>query len=263
MRVVTRAERRRGLIVAVDVAGYGGRRITGTEDVQRRLVAAVDEVYRRAGVGAGTELGAAYLHARARSGDKVADLVCGGREDEIVAGVVLGLADVLRSDNGVRNAAGRMRVRVAVDQGVAGAEDLGLTGPDAVLACRLCDADVGRTLLAADPVTDVVALLSPAVYGTAVLDGAYGLWPEQFTEVAVPMKDSDVTTRATAWVTVPRRSVPTVPTVPARPRRTLPAGDALPAAGLVLPDGPLPPAGPFRGRHPGPDGQSGGGPSGT
>jgi hypothetical protein len=260
---VTHADRRRGLVVAVDVAAYGGLRIARTESVQRRLTNAVDEVHRRLRIGTDPAPGAAYLHARAPSGDKLVDLICGGREDEIVAGLVLGLANVLRADNDSRTPDARMRVRVAVDQGVAGAADLGLTGADAVLACRLCDAAVGRAVLAADPGADVVALLSPEVYATSVLDGAYGLWPEHFVEVREPAKTTDLVTELNAWLTVPYRPVPAPPTTGGTangPRPTPPAdGPVFPAAGLVLPDGPLPPAGPYVPR--GDDGgQAGGGP---
>jgi hypothetical protein len=92
----------------------------------------------------------------------------------------------------------RLRVRVALHQGVIHRAAHGYVGPAVVEVCRLRDAEVVRTALAQAP-APLVVVVSDDLYRDVLGAGYHGLPASAFTQVDIESKKY----RAAGWLYVP------------------------------------------------------------
>lgn len=100
-----------------------------------------------------------------------------------------------------------LRLRVAMHSGPVSDDGRGLVGRTVDLACRLCDSEPAREVLAADETIGLVFVVSDVLYRTVVADGGRFVEPECYAPYPVRVKETD----ETAWFHVPRRSRPPLP----------------------------------------------------
>jgi hypothetical protein len=136
-----------------------------------------------------------------QSGDgELAILPADTSEPTIVADLVPALDRILRELNSRLLPEAKVRLRVAIHQGLVhmtGAN--GYPSEAIVEACRLLDADVLRQALTAFPRASVALIVSRSIFHDVVRHGYRGLRPERFAQVTVQVKQL----AADAWIFVP------------------------------------------------------------
>jgi hypothetical protein len=136
-----------------------------------------------------------------QSGDgELAILPADTSELTVVADFVPALDRILREHNRSLLPEAKVRLRVAVHQGLVhlhGAN--GFPGEAVVEVCRLLDADPLRRALTEFPQAAVALIVSRSIYEDVVLHRYRGLRPERFAQVHVTVKQLS----AKAWIFVP------------------------------------------------------------
>jgi hypothetical protein len=154
-----------------------------------------------------------------QNGDgELAILPAGTSELTIVADFVPALDRVLREHNRSLLPDAKVRLRVAIHQGLVhltGAN--GFPGEAVVEVCRLLDAEPLRRALAAFPHASVALIVSRNIFHDVVRHGYRGLRPERFAQVHVRVKQQAMD----AWISVPEEDANTVEWE-RRPKRTEP-----------------------------------------
>lgn len=186
----------RRLCLAVDVQGYSGRDNRGQLAVQSRLKRLLDRALSRTGVSPAAAL-------RQDRGDGQLVLLPAGVDEAHVISTLLRELGVGLADG---NTAGgdRLRVRVALAQGVVHEAATGYVGKAVVDACRLVDAPPLRSVLTGTPGADLVVAVTGDLFQDVVANGYAGLSPEDFTQVPVELPDKAFS--ADMWVAVPEVS---------------------------------------------------------
>jgi hypothetical protein len=177
----------RKLLIAYDVAGYGGRGKRQQFAVQQRLVDVLGYALTEARV-SGYEL--------QPEGDGGLGLLPTGEgvdEPRVIATLIASLEDGLAEINADLVAEARIRLRVALDEGVVHRAAHGFTGPAVVGVCRLRDAPVVRETLAACD-ADLIVVMADHLYRDAVAGGRARR--PAFTRAAVTVKEFS----GTAWL---------------------------------------------------------------
>jgi hypothetical protein len=198
----------RRVLLAIDVERYG-RRLGGEQDaVQRHLLEIISSAYGGAGLtwarlshpdAVGLGGGACVLNQD--QGDGVLGLFPAGiDEPRVVAALVKGVAVGLRLHNRDRVERARLRLRMAIGQGVVRLGATGVPGRPAVEVCRLRDSGPARAALNAAPEVDLVVVLQADVFRAAVEDVNDELLVEDFRPAEVREKEFV----GTAWLTVAR-----------------------------------------------------------
>lgn len=107
----------------------------------------------------------------------------------------------LRAFNSSRTAAGQVRLRVAVHQGLVHLDGAnGFPGHAVVHVCRLCDAAPVRQALAAFPEAGVALVVSTEMYRDVVREYPEELRPERFRRIEVEHPEKEF--REPAWLCV-------------------------------------------------------------
>ncbi|WP_231933393.1 hypothetical protein [Micromonospora coxensis] len=107
----------------------------------------------------------------------------------------------LRHHNSSRLPAARIRLRVAVHQGMVHLDGAnGFPGNAVVHVCRLCEADPVRKALAAFPGAGVALVVSTEIYRDIVTEYPEQMRPERFRRVEIAHPDKDF--REHAWLCV-------------------------------------------------------------
>ncbi|GGS14077.1 hypothetical protein GCM10010252_61890 [Streptomyces aureoverticillatus] len=122
----------------------------------------------------------------------------------------------------------RLRLRIAMHGGPVSDDGRGLVGRAVDLACRLCDSEPAKAILAADDGIDVVFVVSDVLYRSVVVDGGRFVEPEHYRAIPVRAKETD----EVAWFHVPRRTQPPLPP-PRPPARPTGVGVPEPADGAT------------------------------
>jgi hypothetical protein len=197
----------RKLLIAYDVVGYGGRGKRQQFAVQQRLVDVLSYALTEAKV-SGYE-----LQPEGDGGLGLLPTGDGVDEPRVIAILIASLEAGLAEINADLVAEARIRLRVALDEGVVHRAAHGFTGPAVVGVCRLRDAPVVReTLTASD--ADLIVVVADHLYRDAVADGrARG---PGFTQTAVTVKEFS----GTAWIYLPGGARPPSPSVPVSPPLT-------------------------------------------
>lgn len=185
----------RYLCLSVDAQGYGRVPDRGQAVIQDALL----EVLAAAAAAAGVDRG--RWHRQGKGDEELALVPAGGPEADarVVDGFVGELAAALLRRNCAVPAGRALRLRLAVDGGLAARASNGFAGRPVVTVSRLVGCAPLRQALAAAPDAGLAVVLSRQVYSELVLGGHTRARPEDFRRVAVRDKELD----DDAWLRVP------------------------------------------------------------
>lgn len=202
------------LCVGVDMRGYSARNGRRQENTQSDLVTLLNNAAREAVLDRGQWL-------TQPTGDGELSLIpLDGSEPRVLYHFAHELDHELTSYNQDRMIDARMRLRVAIHQGVAYPAANGYAGKAVVVVSRLLDSEPVRNALDTAPRANLALILSAPVYDDMVRGGHTRYRPEAFRQVAVDVKDYT----AVAWLWIPHHDVHGLPLggTPAAERRTRP-----------------------------------------
>lgn len=112
-----------------------------------------------------------------------------GTPEQLVLGeYVTHLAAELGGYNAARRPAGRMRLRLAIDSGVAATAALGFSGPAPIAVARYLNAPEVKQALEAGRSVSLAVVISDRLYQDVVRSGFHGLDPEQYHRIHVRQK---------------------------------------------------------------------------
>ncbi|MFG2051710.1 hypothetical protein ACGFIW_30305 [Micromonospora sp. NPDC048935] len=122
-------------------------------------------------------------------------------ESRVIGRFVPELNRRLRNYNGSRLPVARIRLRVAVHQGLVHMDGAnGFPGNAVVFVCRLCDADPVKKALAAFPEAGVALVVSTEIFRDVVSEYPEEMRPERFVRIEVAHPDKEF--REYAWLCV-------------------------------------------------------------
>jgi hypothetical protein len=193
----------RWLCVAIDAKSYGALDNVAQYDIQALLLEVLDE----AAVGAGLDR-STWL--KQPQGDGELALVPPDQpEPRVVDDYVRELDASLQVRNYSRRPDARLRLRMAIDFGVAYPAPYGFAGEAVVATARLLASNGLHRALVEAADADLAVILSPQVYRT-VLNRHTSLSADHFYPVEVSEKEY----RSEAWIRVLRRGTPASPAPP-------------------------------------------------
>jgi hypothetical protein len=175
----------RRLLLAIDAKGYG----SGDDQQQHAVVTSLPKVLDAAATRAGLDR---TTWARQPGGDgELAVLPPSESESEpvVVDGFVRELNSVLAEYNRNRQDAARLRLRLAVHNGVAIPAGEGFSGQGVVAVCRLVDSHAVKELLAQVLAADLAVVVSDRVFLDTVAQRHTSLRKEDFRKVTVRNKE--------------------------------------------------------------------------
>jgi hypothetical protein len=190
----------RRFLVAVDMESYSRQNNLRQYQSQRTLRevmrAAVDEV----------GLDRVSWTTQSTGDGELAVLPAGVSEPTVVSRLVPAIDRILRQHNRSLIPGAKVRLRVALHQGLVHLDSAnGFAGEAVVTVCRLLDAPPLKRALAAFTGAATAVIASEEVFRDVVNQQYDGLRPERFrkVEVSLPAKDF----RQTAWIYVPDEDV--------------------------------------------------------
>lgn len=183
----------RRVLLSLDVENYSSRRDVDQERVQHALANVMRVTAERAGLDRSRWL------VQGSGDGELSVLPVETPEKRVVDHLPSALAESLAAHNVDAPHELKLRLRVAVHQGLVRATPYGHAGTGVVMVSRILDSDPGRLALRACPATDLVLLLSPPLYLDLVVQGHTRLSPRDFREVPVVAKKFN----STAWLHVP------------------------------------------------------------
>ena len=185
----------RRLVLVADMERYSARSTVLQHEAQNQFL----EVLDAAGVAAGLDRGA---WRRQAGGDgEVAVLPADVDEPALLSAFLLAADRRLRTYNGPRRSHARVRLRIAVHQGLLFEDSRNGFAGDAVnTAARLVDAPVLKRALKAFPQAAVACIVSETIHADVVSGGYEGIRPERFRRVRVVLADKGFEARA--WLQV-------------------------------------------------------------
>lgn len=185
----------RKLCVAYDVEGYSGRGTRREYATQHRL----SDTLRFAFEAAGALPGSPEVQEQGDGG--IAFLPTGGIVDEprLIVGLLNALHTRLAELNEDLVKEARVRLRIALHEGVVHRAAHGYVGPAVVEVCRLRDADAVRSALAGNDDVPMVVAVADGLYRDVLAHGYHGLPRTAFTPVDVRVKSYT----GRAWIYLP------------------------------------------------------------
>ena len=181
----------RRLCVAVDAASYSSRDSVAQYDLQSQLSQVLDEA------AAAARLDRRQWTRQSQGDGELALIPHDQPEPRLIDDFVRELDATLRLRNHGRERASRLRLRVAMDFGVAYEAEFGFAGDAVIATARLLASDCLRQALKRAPDASVAIALSSNVYQT-VVDRHTSLTADQFSAANVQEKEY----RARAWIRV-------------------------------------------------------------
>ncbi len=185
----------RRLCVGVDIEGCPGRSAAETQSVRQRLATALAEACSSSG------LDRMLVNTQDTGEGKLALLPAGIDEPQAIASLVGGLCQALRRLNGPLEAGQRVRLRMAVHEGITILADTGFTGQAVAKTWRLLGSPPLQATLTSNPHADLAVLLSDQVLDDASRFGQPWLPAGQFRRVE--MGDPADGSRDAGWIYVP------------------------------------------------------------
>lgn len=183
----------RHLCMAADVESYSSRHTPSQANVQADLVRVLEEAAALSGLNR-------TAWSRQPQGDQeLAVLPLDTPETVVLGTFVRHLTHLLGERNANRAESDRMRLRLAIDFGVAPAAALGYSGPTAVAVARYLNADQLKRVLKAIDTTNLAVIVSDRLYQDVVRSCDEGLDPEQYVRVHVEQKEFS----GYGWIHVP------------------------------------------------------------
>jgi hypothetical protein len=206
----------RRLCLVVDIESYSALDHQAQHGAQARLARVLTTAVRRAGVRGGW-LRRGVIRQNRGDGQLVL-MPAGIDEARVISGLVHGLAEAMM---GINAQEPRLRLRVALAQGVVQAAATGYVGKSIVDACRLVDSAALREALAASPDRDFAVAFTDDLFRDVVIHGFGGLVGSDFRPVDVVEERKGFA--ISAWVSQPDL-VPTSPPSPPTRRDGRPVG---------------------------------------
>lgn len=188
----------RRLCVAVDLERYSRRDNPGQQAAQAGMV----RVLREAGERAALER--AHWATQQQGDGELALLPPGVDEARVIALLVRELRAGLFQYNRHANASARLRMRVAIHQGITYVAENGFAGDAVNVVCRLRDAPPAKTALERYRKADLVLIVSQTIYEDVIAHDVYDLRSEEFSRVHVELQDKGF--NAPAWIYVSDRT---------------------------------------------------------
>ncbi|WP_435135243.1 hypothetical protein [Actinacidiphila sp. bgisy144] len=180
------------LCLAVDVEQYSRFDTRTQSAVQADLVRMLDEAAAATGLDRTT-------WARQPQGDMEFAVLPETTPETSVLGPFVHHLGARLADRNARSAAPRVRLRLAVDIGVAADAALGHAGPAPVAVARYVNAYQLKEALAALTTADLAVIVSDRLYQDVVRSGLVGLDPAQYVRVHVQVKEFG----GYGWIRVP------------------------------------------------------------
>ncbi|MER7842698.1 hypothetical protein ABTZ03_01950 [Kitasatospora sp. NPDC096077] len=178
-----RPDDNRRLCLAADIEQYSRFDTPDQWAAQARLARAMRTAAERSGLD----------HGRWSSqpqGDLEFAVLPPGTPEELVLGeFVTHLAAELGGYNATRRPPGRMRLRLAIDIGVAAKAALGFSGPAPIAVARYLNAPEVKQALATAMSASLVVVVSDQLYQDVVRSRSHGLDPEQYRRIHVQQKE--------------------------------------------------------------------------
>jgi hypothetical protein len=171
-----------------------------------------------------TGLSPVCWHTQASGDGEMAVLPPGINEREMIQRYVVGLRQALAEENRFRTADTRLRLRVAVHEGVIRLAEQGFAGRAAVLVNRLLDSAPVREALVADTETDLALIVSQPIYDDHVGDDHHDFAASSFRQVHISAPAKDFRTYAWLWVSQDVDSSEGIPEVKTEPATVEGAG---------------------------------------
>jgi hypothetical protein len=198
----------RRLLISVDMERYSRRNNTQQYEAQE----AFQRLLRQAATTVGLDR-VSWKTQQAGDGE-LAILPADTREPRVIGRFVPELNRVTRAYNSSRLPVARVRLRVAVHQGLVHLDGAnGYPGTSVVDVCRLCDAAPLKRALAAFPDAGVALIVSDGIYRDVVSNYPEELRPERFRRVEVDNQEKEF--RASAWLCVLDEDMSALPIEPA------------------------------------------------
>jgi hypothetical protein len=187
----------RRLCVAVDLERYSRRDNPGQQAAQAAMVQILRDAAERGAIDRAQWF-------RQQQGDgELALLPPGIDEARVITSLVRELRTGLFQHNRHANAAARLRLRVAVHQGITHVAANGFAGEAVNTVCRLCDSAPAKTALQRHGQSDLVLIVSQAIYEDVIAHDVCDVRAREFSQVTVELPDKDFSARA--WIYVPDR----------------------------------------------------------
>lgn len=202
----------RRLCVAVDAASYSSLDSVAQYDLQAQLSRVLDEA------AAAARLDRSQWLKQPQGDGELALIPHDQPEPRLIDDFIRELDATLRLHNHGREAASRLRLRVAMDFGVAYRAEFGFAGDAVIATARLVASNSLHLALSRERDADVAVALSENVYQT-VLDRHTSLAAEHFSAVDVQEKEFT----AKAWICVLRSGASTRGARPAPDPRASPS----------------------------------------
>ncbi|SCE36069.1 hypothetical protein GA0115240_15429 [Streptomyces sp. DvalAA-14] len=178
-----RPDNTRHLCLAADIEQYSRFDTPDQQAAQARL----ERVLRAAAVRSGLDHGQWSTQPQ---GDLEFAVLPPGTPEQLVLGeYVTHLAAELGGYNATRRPAGRMRLRLAIDAGVAATAALGFSGPAPIAVARYLNAPEVKQALAAAESASLAVVVSDHLYQDVVRSRVHGLDPEQYRRIHVRQKE--------------------------------------------------------------------------
>lgn len=191
----TGLQSRRRVSLVVDIAKYSRR----THPEQLDLMDRLDWMMSRSFEAAGLQPHRCY---RQNQGDGLLFVLPDAiNEAVVVPGLVTGVQSALYGVNRLPGPGDRMRMRMAVSEGIVTEGPTGVVGEGVEMACRLVDSGPARAALDSHPECDLVFLASDSYFEDVLVQNFGGIRAADFRKVTVPTKSSEGST-AQAWVAV-------------------------------------------------------------
>ncbi|MFJ5608154.1 hypothetical protein ACIQCJ_01970 [Streptomyces sp. NPDC093221] len=186
---------RRHLCIAADVEKYSHRDIPSQATAQHDLVGVLEEATALSGLDR-----AGWI--RQAQGDQELSVLPADVSEAVVLGTFTKhLSDRLGIRNASRPPRDRMRLRLAIDTGVAALAALGHAGPAPIAVARYLNAPQLRAVLEKIFAADLAVIVSGRLYEDVVKSRCRGLDPDQYVRAHVRQKEfSDY-----GWIQVPGR----------------------------------------------------------
>ncbi|WP_181019575.1 tetratricopeptide repeat protein [Nonomuraea typhae] len=125
-------------------------------------------------------------------------------ETAVIPDLVRGLTTALRQENRLLSEAARIRLRLALTNGVIAAGPTGFSGPAIIECFRLLDSPVVKAVLVDFPAAELAMVVSDHLYQDVIRHGFRDLDADDFWKVRSTIQDRGFS--ATAWVWVSNRT---------------------------------------------------------
>ncbi|MFI8519258.1 hypothetical protein ACIGEZ_15700 [Streptomyces sp. NPDC085481] len=184
------------LVVFGDVVGSGRLGMDEKRLTRAALYEAFGEAYASVGIEPGT------VHQEDRGDGILAALRPDVPPVFMVGRWIDTLYESLREHNVGRRR--RLRLRVGMNAGLVLDDGHGLVGRAVDLACRLCDSERAKQIMADAQDVDLLIVVSDWLYRNVVVEGGRYVEPDHYRRAQVVSKE----TAEDAWFHVPRRQEP-------------------------------------------------------